>query len=549
MTIHQVGLQQGTPFLVLELLHGETLEDHLARTGRLSVPEIIRIGREIAEGLAAAHARGLLHRDIKPANIWLERPRASNPVNPLRDTSPQLGGRVDPPQAESPSGRVKILDFGLAKLWSAEPEISHAGMMIGTPRYMAPEQVAGDAVDPRTDLFSLGCVLYRMATGRAPFGGSDLLSVLRALACEEPPPVRTLNPQVPAALSDLISQLISKSPDRRPPSVQVVVDALQEIADDLAAGKEVDQPATGPVTRDPGDIRGPGVTWLVGAAIGLMILLPLGYLFGAQLIRIATNKGQVVIEIDDPLVVVMMQENHVAILDRPGQREITLAAGEHQLEVTVKEPTGENTFTTDRFTLRRGGRKVIDVQQELAKVVASRTPLVPERSESRSSGTMTKGPTPQIPAAPDLDRRAASWVLSLAGSATVRVGGEAKPISIERANDLPASDFELTGVRLQKCAVTDAGLEHLRSLTKLVELDLSGTTVTDAGLARLEGLKQLNALDLGGTRVTDRGLPQLRRFPMLRSLNLCLLPVTDAGLAYVGALKNLQDLRLIKTCA
>ena len=93
-------------------------------------------------------------------------------------------------------------------------------MMIGTPRYMSPEQVAGNAVDPRTDLFSLGCVLYRMATGRAPFGGSDLLSVLRALACEEPPSARTLNPRVPAALSDLIGQLISKSPDQRPASAQ-----------------------------------------------------------------------------------------------------------------------------------------------------------------------------------------------------------------------------------------------------------------------------------------------------------------------------------------
>ncbi len=341
-TIYHVGLHQETPFLVLELLHGETLESHLARNGRLSVPEIIRIGREIAEGLAAAHARGLLHRDIKPANVWLEGPQtltrtltqaptqAPSPVkSALSDNGSGDNGRVDSLSAPdlshrlrpgtSPSGRVKILDFGLAKLWSDDPEISHAGMVIGTPRYMAPEQVAGDAVDPRTDLFSLGCVLYRMATGRAPFGGSDLLSVLRAMACEEPPPVRTFNPQIPVAMSDLIGQLMSKSPDGRPASAEVVVQRLQTITDELAIGKVVAEPATGPVPKNSAGQRGRGVRWLVGAVIGLVALLPLGYLFGAQLIRIATDKGQVVIQIDDPKVQVTIQENRVAILDRPGQ--------------------------------------------------------------------------------------------------------------------------------------------------------------------------------------------------------------------------------------
>ena len=112
VTIHQVGLHQGTPFLVLELLHGETLEDRLARTGRLSVPEITRIGREIAEGLAAAHARGLLHRDIKPANIWLEEPESPNPVKSASPDDGHLAEPADsdrPPQAERASKSVKSL--------------------------------------------------------------------------------------------------------------------------------------------------------------------------------------------------------------------------------------------------------------------------------------------------------------------------------------------------------------------------------------------------------------------------------------------------------
>ncbi|HEV8070252.1 MAG TPA: protein kinase [Planctomycetaceae bacterium] len=550
VTIHQVGLHQETPFLVLELLQGATLEDHLARTGRLNVPEIIRIGREIAEGLAAAHARGLLHRDIKPANIWLEGPESPNLVkSPSRDKGPvdSVAPPVDSnrlPQARPASGRVKILDFGLAKLWSAEPEISHAGMVIGTPRYMAPEQVAGDPVDPRTDLFSLGCVLYRMATGRAPFGGSDLLSVLRALACEEPPPVRTLNPQVPAALSDLIGQLISKSPDQRPSSAQKVVDRLQAIADDPSAGSGISAPATFHAEKQPAGNRGRGATSVVGAAIGLMILAPLGYLYGAQLIRIATNKGQVVIEIDDPQIEVTIRENRVAILDRPGQREITLAAGEHELDVTVKEPTGEKAFTTDRFTLSRGGRKIIDVRAELSKASAAR-PAVPPNPQVSGTG----GPTEEVhqqrrSGGTDRYRRAAQWVLSLGGSVTVRVHNQPQPMEVRAGSALPAADFGLTTINLKSRPVTDAGLDELTGLKNLDELFLSGTPITDAGLAHLQGLTGLKHLLLDGTQVTGAGLTNLRGLKDLQNLVLNWSRVADSGLVHLESLTELRALNL-----
>src|SRR5580698_8678981 len=300
VTIHQVGSQGETPFLVLELLHGETLEDRLVRAGRLSVPQIVRIGREIAEGLAAAHAQGLLHRDIKPTNVWLEGPQPPNPVKSLLRDDGQ-GDSVAPPgesksslQVESASGRVKILDFGLAKLWAAEPETSHAGMLLGTPRYMAPEQVAGDAVDPRTDLFSLGCVLYRMATGRAPFGGSDLLAVLRALACEEPLPLRTLNPQVPRALSDLVDKLLSKSPDDRPATAQVVVGQLRAIEQGLAREQVTPSASASDPSSDTGSRSRWRKKWAIGTGVGVAVLVPLlWYYFGPQIVRIATNRGQV----------------------------------------------------------------------------------------------------------------------------------------------------------------------------------------------------------------------------------------------------------------
>ena len=128
------------PFLAMELLEGESLDSRATREGALPIPEVVRIGREIADGLAAAHATGLIHRDVKPANVWLEGKR----------------------------GRVKILDFGLARPANDDARLTAAGAMIGTPAYAPPEQVRGETLDARCDLFSLGTVLYRLSTGQMP---------------------------------------------------------------------------------------------------------------------------------------------------------------------------------------------------------------------------------------------------------------------------------------------------------------------------------------------------------------------------------------------
>jgi hypothetical protein len=123
-------------------------------------------------------------------------------------------------------GRVKLLDFGLARAAGDDARLTQSGVVLGTPAYMAPEQVGGRAVDERADLFSLGCVLYRCLTGQVPFRGGDTLATLAALATETPTPVRALNQEVPAALADLVERLLAKDPARRPPSARAVADAL-----------------------------------------------------------------------------------------------------------------------------------------------------------------------------------------------------------------------------------------------------------------------------------------------------------------------------------
>ena len=201
VTIYQVGQQRGVPFLAMEYLQGISLSDWLDRGHQPSVDLVLRLGREIAAGLAAAHRHGLIHRDIKPANIWLE----------------------------APIGRVKILDFGLARTKSHDVQITKPGTTVGSPAYMAPEQARGEAGDPSCDLFSLGCVLYRLCTGRLPFPGSTIIAVLTSLTTETPPPPRERNPAVPPALDALIMRLLAKEPADRPPSAQAVVEAIRSL--------------------------------------------------------------------------------------------------------------------------------------------------------------------------------------------------------------------------------------------------------------------------------------------------------------------------------
>jgi serine/threonine protein kinase len=217
VAILQVGEDGGVPFLVMPLLKGESLEDRLRRTPKLSAAETARLGREAADGLAAAHTAGLVHRDIKPSNLWLER---------LPD------GR----------DRVKVLDFGLARPVENAEHLTRTDALMGTAGYMAPEQARAEPVDGRSDLFSLGCVLYRMCTGRAPFRGDTLTVQLLQLTTHNPPAPQAVDPTVPAALSDVVMRLLAKAPADRPASAREVAESLRAIESALPAATTLPSP-------------------------------------------------------------------------------------------------------------------------------------------------------------------------------------------------------------------------------------------------------------------------------------------------------------------
>jgi serine/threonine protein kinase len=199
VAIHQVEREEENdlPYLVMQYIPGSSLQEHLDRRGPLELREIVRIGLEIAQGLAAAHDKGLIHRDIKPANILLE----------------------------EGTGGVKLTDFGLARA-ALDVKLTQSGFVAGTPLYMAPEQARGETLDHRTDLFSLGSVLYAMCTGRPPFDGSTPFVVLKSVTEEMPRPIQEINPNIPDWLVALIDRLHAKKPGDRIQSAAEVADLL-----------------------------------------------------------------------------------------------------------------------------------------------------------------------------------------------------------------------------------------------------------------------------------------------------------------------------------
>jgi serine/threonine protein kinase len=202
--IYCIGEENGIPFLTMPYLRGPTLEAAMPCQGTLLVSEILRIGREIAEGLAAAHAVGLVHRDIKPNTILLEGEERC----------------------------VKILDLGLAKPTAKTrnvPLLTTIGTILGTPSYMSPEQARGKRVDHRSDLFSLGSVLYRMATGQHPFRGLDAVAMAISVATDTPCDPESKNPELPRELSRLILNLLAKDRRDRPATAELVVKELSRI--------------------------------------------------------------------------------------------------------------------------------------------------------------------------------------------------------------------------------------------------------------------------------------------------------------------------------
>ncbi|MBI2837347.1 MAG: protein kinase [Acidobacteria bacterium] len=198
ITIYDLGEEGGRAYMAMEFLEGEDLRKKLARRELVSIPDKVKVITEMCEGIAHAHANGVIHRDIKPGNIFIV-----------------------------PGGHVKILDFGLARI--ASSEVTKAGAVMGTPSYMSPEQIRGDRVDRRSDIFSLGSVCYEVLTSRKPFNGTSLPATFFKITQEEPEPIGSVDPALPKELTQIVHRALIKNPDARYQTVDEILADLDRM--------------------------------------------------------------------------------------------------------------------------------------------------------------------------------------------------------------------------------------------------------------------------------------------------------------------------------
>ena len=310
------------PHLVMEYIPGRTLQQKLDDNGPLDPPEMLRLAVQIAHGIAAAHAQGLIHRDIKPANIILE---------------------------EAIEPRVKITDFGLARA-ADDASLTQSGTVAGTPMYMAPEQAEGKTIDQRADLFSLGSVFYVMLSGRPPFRASGTMAVLKRVCEDAPRPIREIIPEVPEWLCDIISKLHAKKPEDRYQTAKEVADLLAQRLADVQAGREivrapsvserVEAPTPIPATQPGTGNSAPRRRWKIVAALGVIALLVAGLFASPFLYRYLTDQGTLTYSgTIDPNIerILIKRDGQVAadLITRHGT--VQLPAGDYEAEIVVKE--------------------------------------------------------------------------------------------------------------------------------------------------------------------------------------------------------------------
>jgi serine/threonine protein kinase/tetratricopeptide (TPR) repeat protein len=252
-TIHDIEDNNGHPFIVMEKLEGESLKQRMQSGKPLEVDAILDIAAQVGEALEALHAKGIIHRDIKPANIFITH-----------------------------NGQVKVLDFGLAKIsrdglpasdeTPYEDSLTAVGVVPGTAVYMAPEQARGEDLDPRTDIFSFGVVLYEMATGKKPFRGTNVVTTLDAMLHQKPAPPRSLNPSIPGELENIIGKAMEKDRGQRYQTATQIRTNLQQVKRETQSGTVKSVPREAPLRVVTSTFGGPS-PWQKYLLLGMAGLL------------------------------------------------------------------------------------------------------------------------------------------------------------------------------------------------------------------------------------------------------------------------------------
>lgn len=551
------------PVLVMEYVDGVDLAELVRRRGPLPMAAACELVRQTALGLQHAHEHALVHRDIKPSNLILERGRAAG---------------ADPASLSQP--QVKILDLGLALLRAeavSPAEMTASGQVMGTVDYMAPEQVTDShSVDIRADIYSLGCTLYKLLSGKTPFSDVNYRTPMKRLLArltDPPTPIRDLRPDIPAALATVIDRLLAKDPEQRPSLPREVAMALLPFTQgcDLAA-------LHGPEPAPDADVRAPRSTLdhVSSAHTGTephVAASPIVTRSVSEVSTPARRASEGVPPAPRSSSAHGRRRIPTWLLASAGGAALLLLAG-IIITITHKDGTKTEINAPDDagVELRQAGKLVAKIPAKPSPSPTSNTP--PGTQALSASPPLRVSPSPLLapsPAPPPdypAERKAAAWIIQH-GSAQLADGLGQILASVSRQQpQLPDKPFVVVVVVLSSADIDDAGLANLANCQQIREALLDGNPkVTAKGLKALQRSKRLRKLNVAktsvgaglgealafwseleallaqGSQVNDDAVKSIPDLPRLQNLSLADTPVTAGGLArLVERCPNLREI-------
>lgn len=538
VSVHDFGVTpEGTPYMVMDYVPGKTLQDVLSAHGQLELETVLDIFIQCADGLAHAHEKGVLHRDIKPSNIVLMQERNIGP------------------------GSIRILDFGIAKINSNSTqtqELTRTGMVIGSPLYMSPEQSIGKRMDWRTDIYSLGCVLYECLCGMPPFQGDTVIETLMLHQTEKPRTLKeaSLGREFPKRLQDLVSSMMEKAFEDRVNSMTIVHHELVEIKDQLKnPGKiqkfqKLEKIATAPplsAALDPGS-RWLSVPVLIG--IGALAAAVISYFMWTLLTpqtqpvkKIGLMDASFATPGEERASYDQRVKRGIAESKARGQDSVSLDTVEFsqsQFELIAKEKWIRELNLVDCQGLTAYGLDTIlanpieklslhqsEVSEEVFAAIA--------RSKTLRSLDVSK-----------CKKVTEEGLIKVARMKhLVSLNMQSVPVTDKVLEELMANNHEFFDINLSlNTPINDNAVRLIAKHKKEYGLDVSYTSVTDAGVKQL-GIKCVYFGAAGDPKITDAGIDYIvKNCPKMRSLQLPGTSITPNGIMKLTQLKELNALEL-----
>lgn len=434
---------EGSPYMVMEMLNGKSLDQVIIEKGSLPLQDAISIFIQICEGLGFAHNGGVVHRDLKPANVILVK------------------------------GRVKLLDFGVAKVETVDQALTSTRELIGSPLYISPEQARGDKSDSRSDIYSLGVLMYECLTGKTPFQGASVLETIGMHMTSKAP---RLGKDFPDTLVNLVDKCLAKSPEDRPQSISQVLESLLDIQDDEHA--VINEDSSARADQKP-DTSKKSLMMIMAGVAGVGVLVVCLFVFSLNI-----NKKE------------------------PTEAPATTPEKEEAYKIQFTAPEEKSKFHSsqkDGFIFRIG-KDVVDT--ELRQLQGKKTDKL-ELGDCMIDG---------------------SGLMFLADTNLVGLNVSNSRI-VDKNVGYVAQFKNLEQLAFSSPFVTDEGLAKLKSLKKLKRLVLGGHVITDKGLSVIENFPNLESLEIFAPNATDKIFDHLKKLKKLTLLSLLETSISkDAGM-------------------